>query len=52
MSGDFPRISPGDLHARLLGDGELALLDVREEGISATPISSARPTPRSAVSRG
>jgi rhodanese-related sulfurtransferase len=52
MSGDFPRISPGDLHARLLGDGELALLDVREEGIFGDAhILSASNTPLSRFER-
>ncbi|EWY38594.1 hypothetical protein N825_12345 [Skermanella stibiiresistens SB22] len=33
MTRLYPRISADDLHARLLGNGELALLDVREEGV-------------------
>ena len=33
MSADFPRIAAADLHARLSGDSEIALLDAREEGV-------------------
>ena len=35
MSDDFPRVTAAELRRRLLDAGELALLDVREEGVFA-----------------
>lgn len=33
MSANFPRLDAADLHDKLSGDSEIALLDVREEGV-------------------
>ncbi|TCK19723.1 3-mercaptopyruvate sulfurtransferase SseA [Ancylobacter aquaticus] len=52
MSANFPRIDAATLHATLSGDTEIALLDVREEGVFASAhILTASNTPISRFER-